>query len=144
MNRIVVGVDGSSHSLVALHWACREAQLRGDSVEIVSAWRVPVANYEVASQVASQELVEAIQGAAADAVKAATEEVKRLAPELSVTAGVYEGQPACILVECAKGADLLVVGSRGLGIFMALLLRSVSQECSRHSPVPIVIVRSEP
>ena len=142
MSRIVVGVDGSSHSLAALHWACREARLRGDSLEIVSAWSVPAATYDY--QVAAQEVFDAMRDAADRAVRVGTEEVKRLAPEVSVTAASYEGQAARILVEHAEGADLLVVGSRGLGDFKALLLGSVSQECSHHSPVPIVIVRTEP
>ena len=52
----------------------------------------------------------------------------------------HEGSPAEILIEASRDADLLVVGSRGLGGFKGLLLGSVSQQCSQHARCPIVIV----
>ena len=139
MSKIVVGIDGSQHSLAALRWACDEARLRGDSLELVAAWSIPSATYDIASA----DVVEAMQNAAAAAIEAGRAEARACAPELEVTGEVFQGQPARILVERAIGADLLVVGSRGLGDFKALLLGSVSQECSHHSPVPIVIIRQE-
>ncbi|MDA8331210.1 MAG: universal stress protein [Candidatus Dormibacteraeota bacterium] len=138
MSRIVVGVDGSQHSLAALRWACAEAKLRQASLELVAAWNIPAAALEAASA----EVVDAMESSAAQALAAAHAVVAECGPSLEVTEGVYDGQPARILVERAKGAELLVVGSRGLGDFKALLLGSVSQECSHHSPVPIVIVRN--
>ncbi len=137
MGRIVVGVDGSRHSLVALEWACREAQLRHDTLELVSAWSLSA----VSSAGASQEVIEVLEEAAREAVDSGRQRATQLAPEIEVSTRVYRGQPARVLVERATGADLLVVGSRGLGEFKALLLGSVSQECSQHSPVPVVIVR---
>ncbi|MGC8473609.1 MAG: universal stress protein [Candidatus Dormibacteria bacterium] len=133
----MVGVDGSQHSLRALAWACREAQLRHDSLELVSAWSLPA----ISSAGESEEVVEILQESAQEVVEAARRRVRELAPEVEVTTRVYHGQPARVLVERAAEAELLVVGSRGLGEFKALLLGSVSQECSQHSPVPVVIVR---
>jgi nucleotide-binding universal stress UspA family protein len=57
---------------------------------------------------------------------------------------VREGQPARVLLDEARDADLLVVGSRGLGGFRGLLLGSVSQQCAHHAACPLVIVRSRP
>jgi nucleotide-binding universal stress UspA family protein len=54
---------------------------------------------------------------------------------------VIEGAPAAVLVEESRGADLLVVGSRGCGGFAQLLLRSVSQQCAHHAECSVVIVR---
>lgn len=139
MGRIVVGIDGSAHSLAALRWACDEARLRHDSLELVAAWSIP----SVALDIASEDVVGALQGAAEEAIQSARNEVDRWAPDLEVKSEVCQGQPARILVERARSADLLVLGSRGLGDFKALLLGSVSQECSHHSPVPLVIVRQE-
>ena len=51
-----------------------------------------------------------------------------------------EGQAADVLVTEAKDADLLVVGSRGLGGFRGLLLGSTSQQCAHHAPCPLVVV----
>ena len=137
MGRIVVGIDGSQHSLEALAWACHEAQLRHGSLELVTAWSLPA----VSSAATSEEVVELLQQSAQEAVAAARQRVQELAPEVEVSTRVYHGQPARVLVERAAGAELLVVGSRGRGEFKALLLGSVSQECSQHSPVPVVIVR---
>jgi nucleotide-binding universal stress UspA family protein len=54
---------------------------------------------------------------------------------------VTEGSPARTLLDEARGADLLVVGSRGRGGFAGLLLGSVSQHCVHHAPCPVVVVR---
>ena len=50
------------------------------------------------------------------------------------------GPPAQTLIESAPGAELLVVGSRGRGGFLGLLLGSVSQQCAQHPPCPVVIL----
>lgn len=55
-----------------------------------------------------------------------------------------EGHPALVLVEVAKDADLLVVGSRGQGGFKALVLGSASAAVMHHAPCPVVIVPAQP
>jgi nucleotide-binding universal stress UspA family protein len=65
-----------------------------------------------------------------------------LDPTLSVTCHVTHGSPARGLIESAVGADLLVVGARGLGGFAGLVLGSVSDQCVRHAPCPVTVVRS--
>ena len=71
----------------------------------------------------------------------ALDEARAEAREVEIETIAVQGQPARALVEVAKGADLLVVGSRGLGGFRELLLGSVSQQCAQHATCPVVIVR---
>jgi len=54
---------------------------------------------------------------------------------------VVEGGPADVLLGEAEEADLLVLGGRGLGGWSGLLLGSVSQQCARHAPCPVAVVR---
>jgi nucleotide-binding universal stress UspA family protein len=59
---------------------------------------------------------------------------------MEISGVVREGQPAEVLVAESKDAELLVVGSRGLGGFRGLLLGSVGQQCAHHAACPVVIV----
>jgi nucleotide-binding universal stress UspA family protein len=52
-----------------------------------------------------------------------------------------QGQAAGVLLHASRDADLLVVGSRGLGGFRGLLLGSVSRQCVDHASCPVVVVR---
>jgi nucleotide-binding universal stress UspA family protein len=69
--------------------------------------------------------------------------VKERAPHLDVSAHVALGNAHEVLPECAEGAHLLVVGSRGRGSVASLLLGSVSVDVSAHAPCPVVVVRPE-
>ena len=61
--------------------------------------------------------------------------------DVDVEVVAVQGQQAsAALIDAARDADLLVVGSRGAGGFSGLLLGSVSQQCAQHSPCPVVIV----
>jgi nucleotide-binding universal stress UspA family protein len=62
-------------------------------------------------------------------------------PEVSVTRHMLPGPAPGTLVRAAEGADLLVVGSRGRGGFLGLMLGSVSNYVTHHSPCPVVVVR---
>jgi hypothetical protein len=54
-----------------------------------------------------------------------------------------EGHPAPVLIDQAKGADLLVVGHRGRGGFASALLGSVGLHCVLHGECPVTVVRPE-
>jgi nucleotide-binding universal stress UspA family protein len=131
--RILVGVDGSEGSKCALRWAARQAELTGASLEVVMAWEIPVVPYGVwMAYDAGAE--------AQEALGTAVQEVLGRSDQSHVVATATEGRPEFALLEAAKKADLLVVGTRGHGSFASLLLGSVSQHCATHASCPVVIV----
>ena len=135
--RIVVGVDGSPSSIRALRWAVRQAKLTGAEVEAVTAWSYP-AGYGLApvSDGAAD-----FEGDAGKVLVDALAEVSGIAPDVIIEPLVAQGHAAEVLVRAAKGADLLVVGSRGHGGFAEMLLGSVGQHCVQHAECPVLIVR---
>ncbi len=140
---IVVGVDGSSESRQALRWAVDEAVLRKAKLLVVHAWW------------ALPELEGGARGSDPDAHAASGAEARRFidefveqtlgpdAAKVEIDALPAQGITAVeALLDAAGHADLLVVGSRGLGGFKRLLLGSVSQQCVQHATCPVVVVRS--
>jgi nucleotide-binding universal stress UspA family protein len=92
-----------------------------------------------------REDVEATARQAAQHAQALVDAMVKDLRGIEVEGHALESQhPAQTLVERSKGADLLVVGSRGRGGFKRLMLGSVSQQCAHHAECPLVIVRSEP
>ena len=135
--RIVVGVDGSESSMAALRWAVRQAKLTGSSVDAVIAWRVPSA-YGLAP-IADGGLD--FEGDAKKILADALNEVGGAESDVVIRPTVVEGYPADVLVWCARGADLLVVGSRGHGGLTSALLGSVSHHCVHHASCPVLVIR---
>lgn len=131
--RIVVGVDGSDGSKDALRWAKREAERTSASLDVVMTWEIPVIPYGAWTGYDAS-------GEAEATLKETVEEVLGGAQSSDVVLTATEGQPAQTLLEAAKKADLLVVGSRGHGPFAGFLLGSVSQQCVTHAPCPVVVV----
>jgi nucleotide-binding universal stress UspA family protein len=145
METIVVGIDGSSGAEAALDFAGAEAKLRGAKLRIVAAWEVPVAAYAGVGGFSPP-----IDTSTFDVFRERAEQVANEAAEqvrdehgIECETVVTEGQPAAVLLEQAKNADLVVVGSRGLGGFRSLLLGSVSQQVVHYAPCPVVVVHSD-
>jgi nucleotide-binding universal stress UspA family protein len=135
---IVVGVDGSKESEAAFRFALEEARIRQVGVRAVAAWYVPAVAYAGGAYAPSVDLSEGLEAEARRSVEQMVAGEER--PGVEVEIVVRQGQPAQILLEEAKDAELLVVGSRGLGGFRGLLLGSVSQQCAQHSPCAITIL----
>lgn len=143
---IVVGVDGSDSSRAALEWAYDEAAHHGASLTVVNAWhRAPLSmapgygspppgdprDYE------SQPKQEALQ-----LLEQFTSQLVPRTPAVDVRTSTEEGKnPAEVLIKRSEEADLVVVGSRGHGGFMGMLLGSVSQHLVAHASCPVVVVR---
>jgi nucleotide-binding universal stress UspA family protein len=142
--RVVVGVDGSPGSETALRWALAYALRQDTSVEAVSAWQYPdMYGYSWGYLPSSPDG----GNFSASAEKALEETVARVQAETGshseVATRVIEGHPAQVLMAAARGAHLLVVGTRGHGTFAGVLLGSVSQHCVQHAPCPVVVVPQE-
>lgn len=136
--RIVVGVDGSHSSVLALRWAADEATLRQATLAVVHAWSDGNVGAGAPGSAFSVD-IEAPQQAA----RAALDDVlasASLPAELRIERHAVMGPGATVLLEAAAGADLLVVGTRGRGGVAGLLLGSVSHACIREATCPVVVV----
>ena len=142
MSTIVVGVDGSEGSTKALKFALDEAKRRGASLKLVGAWHIPAIVYEAGWVPANIDL-EAYPKYSQEALDKALADAGADTSGVEVTTVVRKGQAADVLCSEAKGAELLVVGSRGLGGFRGLMLGSVSAQCAHHAPCPLAIIPNE-
>ena len=137
---IVVGVDGSKASAAALRWAIEEGRLRSTRVLAVTSWTYPTMifadAYVLPEAAAIREEADAIlETAIADAT--AGGEV----PEY-LDRRVSDGAPASTLLDLSAGASLVVVGARGHGGFVGLLVGSVATQVVNHAKCPVVVVPS--
>ena len=113
MSTVVVGVDGSKGSVEALRYAIDEARLHNAQVKVVNAWHIPAIIYEAGWAPVPIDR-SAYAKNAQDILDKSLEEAGAADCGVEVTTVVRQGQAADAICEEAKGADLLVVGSRGL------------------------------
>ena len=136
--RIVVGFDGSPSSLEALSWAARQAELTAAGLEVVTCWEWP-SSYGWAVPVPDDFDPESdIRGT----LESALASLRAEHPGVSIEGRVARGHPAPILVESSKTADLLVVGCRGHGEFVGMVIGSVSEYCAGHAQCPVLVHRA--
>jgi nucleotide-binding universal stress UspA family protein len=139
---VVVGVDGSASSARALEFAAVEASLRRAELVAVHVWRTPV----VAGPGDVMPLVYDIDQLEAEQSKvlaAALDGLGERHPGLSVRAELGRGSASSVLTSWSKGAQMIVVGDRGHGGFVGLVIGSVSQHLIFHSACPVAVVRDE-
>ncbi len=143
MSGIIVGVDGSGHSQRALEWAIREAALRHAPLTVLTVHQAIRGYYGGVSSFPDdpQRTEEARVAAQAetDKVLAALGESH---PE-SVTVKAVNGFPVEELISASRGADMIVLGSRGAGGFSRLMLGSVTSQVAQHAHCPVLIVPHE-
>lgn len=139
--RVVVGVDGSEGSRLALEAAAEQARRHGATLTVVTTWTQPVTagapGYASYQWISDADLSAVAKQQQADLLAT----VLGTEPSLSVEQEVVEGHPASVLVDAARDADLVVVGSRGHGGFVGMLLGSVSQHVAAHASCPVLVVR---
>jgi nucleotide-binding universal stress UspA family protein len=138
---IVVGVDGSPHSLKALQWAFEQASFAGCALHVLHSWEIPptwsmveVPSYE--PEVLIRDYGNAELRETSEAMAGFREDF----PDVKVRQEVMKGSPVKALVKASEHAELLVVGSRGLGGFRGLLLGSVSHAVVHKASCPVAVV----
>lgn len=143
MQRIVVGIDGSESSLEALRWAAAEASAHGCELHAVSTYSTPIMStgYEMAVVDPAD-----LEAAATVALEAAVDTVRSegLLDGVVVDVSAVEGHAGERLISLSRDARQLVVGSRGHGGFMGLLLGSVTTYVVNHAMCPVTVVRRPP
>jgi nucleotide-binding universal stress UspA family protein len=143
---IVAATDGSEESLRAVDWAAREAVLRGAPLRIVSAATLlpRMVDSEAHSDHSEyQTVTDAIRKDSDVALTTAAARAAKAAPDLLIDTDHLDGAPAEAVTEAGSGALMLVVGSRGVGAFHAMILGSVSRYAATHASSPVVVVREE-
>src|ERR1700760_69736 len=137
VRRIVVGVDGSAESAAALHWACREAPLRGAEVHVVHV------REEFCHSLASYAAVPALT--TADDISIEIDNLVHsvradLPPEVKVRGEVVNGLAARVLLDRCEGADMLVLGTSSDGAGEIRSAGPVIRACLRRASCPVVVI----
>jgi nucleotide-binding universal stress UspA family protein len=135
---IVVGVDGSASALQATRWAVREAARRDADLRLVHVVQPPL--LLPTEDMYAKELAD--QGR--KWLSAARDIALGVAPGIDVHGDLRTGQPGEELVTETEDAQLVVIGSRGLGGFRSLLLGSVANTLAAHAHCPVVVLRGRP
>jgi nucleotide-binding universal stress UspA family protein len=134
---VVVGVDGSTPSLIALRWAAEEAALRKAPLRVVHAYQLGGSPYAEVLDVVHPALRQHAEELLASAMAGGVGE----AADLETTTEAVADTPARALLRESGTAQLVVVGARGYGGFRELLLGSVSHQCVMHAQCPVAVVR---
>ncbi|MCI4145751.1 universal stress protein [Streptomyces sp. MMS20-AI2-20] len=135
---IVVGLDGSPESRAAAEWAAREAALRQVPVRLLHVWQPvpePMAEAPLLGAETHQHWTERIPREAAEGLRLRH-------PGVEVTIEQSSGAPADILLDAARDAELLVLGSRALSGLTGFLIGSVGQSVVARAEAPVVLVRA--
>jgi nucleotide-binding universal stress UspA family protein len=138
---VVVGVDDSPEAWEAVEYAAQAAARRGWCLTVLHAWDVPGLELALGRRQPDVAL-EPGETAARGPLEPLLERLRQDHPSLPVTLDLVRGEAAPTLRERARGAALLVVGSRGRGGVAGLLLGSVSRDLILTSPVPLVVART--
>ena len=135
-NRVVVAVDGSDTSNLALTWAADEADRRQTELVVVHVWSYP---YPVGEHGLARDLIQVDASLIVqDAARRARDRTGRTVTEL-----MLEGSTWSELVAQTARADLLVIGSRGQNAVRSLLFGSVAHHVSAHASCPVAVVHAQ-
>ncbi|MGV0383142.1 universal stress protein [Corynebacterium sp. 22_2729] len=139
---IIVAVDGSDASNEAVRWAANAALKRNQPLKLVSAYTMPQFMY-ADGMVPPQELYDELESEAGDKIENARKIVTDFSSDIEVSYLVKEGAPIDTLLDLSETAEMIVMGSRGLGGLSGLVMGSVSSAVVSHADCPVVVVRKD-
>lgn len=138
---IVVGYDDTTAAMAAVRWAAELARSMESGLHLVHAWTWPLLGQGVTGIPVLDPT-----GPRNQAMRLLDDAAERIAarfPEVPVTAELLPGMPREALEEISERTDLLVVGTRGLGAVMGVLLGSVSRGILHDVGCPVAVIRSD-
>lgn len=138
---IVAGYDGSDGAAAAVRWAARHARATNCALHVVhcSLWQLLTRHLGPVPGVSGSGLEQSAQAVLEEGVSHAAAEV----PGVQIRGTLLHGLPAQLLAEISGGKRMLVVGSRGLGGFLGLLVGSVSLELAATATCPVAVIRED-
>ncbi|NJP88718.1 universal stress protein [Nonomuraea sp. FMUSA5-5] len=136
--RVVVGYDRSEHAETAMQYAVDHARAHGARLHVLHAWRTPLLTPHQAAY--NSLLADAYQEETRDVAESVAS-WREKNPDLDFTHETATGHPVDVLARAGATADLVVVGSRGLGGFASAVLGSVSHGVLHHVTCPVAVVR---
>lgn len=139
---VVVAVDGSDASKVAVRWAARTAMKRDLPLRLASSYAMPQFLY-AEGMVPPQEIYDDLQAETMEKIEEAREIAYGVAPEIKVGHTIAEGSPIDMLLDMSKTCTMIVMGSRGLGGLSGMVMGSVSAAVVSHAECPVVVVRED-
>ncbi len=135
---IVVGIDGSTESIAALRWAIHEAVMRNVPIKALHCWSYPTSVGVPSMMLTDVELIRKSSVALVHDV--ITQATAGSATPVAIDPVITEGSASHALIDASKGAELVVVGARGHGGFLGLLIGSVANQVVHHAACPVVVV----
>ncbi|HWG63731.1 MAG TPA: universal stress protein [Streptosporangiaceae bacterium] len=144
MPGIVVGVDGSSTTQLALEWAMKEAAIKQAPLTVLAVHQVAISYWTGDPLIfpADEEEVQKVRKATEEAVQRATGQIGDVKPP-SVTVRALSGLPARELINASHDAEQVVVGARGGGGFAALRIGSVTSQVVQHAECPVTVIHGK-
>jgi nucleotide-binding universal stress UspA family protein len=117
---------------------------RGVMLTLAAATSVPLEGMRFGGSVLTPDAIDDLLQRLQEATQARADEARKAHPGLDVGVKVSLGSPASVLVEASANADMVVVGSRGMGGFRGLLVGSVGVQVASNAACPAVVVRKAP
>ena len=137
--QVVVGIDGSAAAEAAIKWAAAEAASRGAELKLVHAFAWPLFTVPLGAS----DTAPGLRAAANKIVQDSIELAKKFEPAVAVGGLRRNGFPSPVLIKASTEADLIVIGSRGLGVMLGAMVGSTSLDLVANAHCPVVVVRPD-